>query len=58
MKKTYRIEHWNTQMEMWLLSSESEDELWATTMLEENKKLYPKDTYRLVEVTCVERVIG
>lgn len=58
MKKTYRIEHWNTQMEMWLTSSESEDELWATTMLEENRKLYPNDIYRLVEIVCVERVIG
>lgn len=58
MKKTYRIEHWNKQMEGWLISSESEDELWATMMLEENRKLYPKDKYRLVKVTCTEEVVA
>lgn len=58
MKTEYRIDRWNETMKRWFLVERSEDELWITTMLEENRKLYPNDKYRLVKITCTEEEIG
>lgn len=58
MKEEYKIERWNEQMQRWFIIETSQDELWATMMIAENRSWYPKETFRLVRVTCTEEVIG
>lgn len=58
MKTEYRIDRWNEQMKKWLWIEKSEDELWITTTLEETRRIYPNDSYRLVKIECTEEIIG
>jgi hypothetical protein len=58
MKTKYRIDRWNDQVKKWLWVDSSEDELWAVTALEDLRKTYPNDTYRLVKVTTNEEVVA